>query len=118
MKSLNPFLIIALLLFNVFVTLSQEKPLATIVDKYDASFKEKNQGISLLIKKDGQTHTTSIGAHKLNEHNVFNIGSTTKTFTAILLLQEVEKGNIKLTDSIGAYLEPIANLQTKLKISK
>ncbi|WP_350284355.1 serine hydrolase domain-containing protein [uncultured Croceitalea sp.] len=118
MKTLNPFLIIVILLFNVFVTFGQENPLSVIIEKYDASFKEKNQGVSLLIKKDGQTHTTSIGAHSLNEHSVFNIGSTTKTFTAILLLQEVEKGNLKLTDSIGTYLEPIANVDGELTIAQ
>ena len=39
----------------------------------------------------------------MNENQVFNIGSLTKTFTAVLIMQEVEKGNIQLNDSLNIY---------------
>lgn len=36
--------------------------------------------------------------------SVYRIGSISKQFTAVLLLKQVERGKLALTDSIGAYL--------------
>ena len=36
--------------------------------------------------------------------NVYKIGSISKQFTAVLLLKQVERGKLALTDSIGRYL--------------
>jgi len=36
--------------------------------------------------------------------NTYQIGSISKQFTAVLLLKQVERGKLALTDSIGAYL--------------
>jgi CubicO group peptidase (beta-lactamase class C family) len=38
------------------------------------------------------------------EHSVYRIGSITKQFTAAAVMQLVEQGKVRLTDSIGAYL--------------
>ncbi len=98
------------------IAFSQDNNLQVIKEKYDATLKEQNKGVAILIKKDNYTHTASLGNFNLTEHSVFNIGSATKTFTAILLMQEVEKGNIRLTDSIGTYLTPIKNVDGALTI--
>ncbi len=98
------------------IAFSQDKNLDIIKEKYDATLIAQNKGVSILVKKDNNISTTSLGNFNLTEHSVFNIGSATKTFTAILLMQEVEKGTIKLTDSIGTYLSPIQNVDGSLSI--
>jgi len=86
------------------------------LNKYNPYLKELNQGIGVLVTKNGKTTTANIGNYNFNEHTVFNIGSATKKMTAILILQEVEKGTLKLSDSIGTYLQPIKNVDNKLTI--
>ena len=68
------------------------------------------------MKNKQNIGSVGIGNFQLNENAVFNIGSATKTFTVILLLQEVEKGNLKLSDRIGQYLDPIRNVDENLTI--
>ena len=38
------------------------------------------------------------------EHSVYRIGSVTKQFTAAAVMQLVDQGKVRLTDSIGAHL--------------
>lgn len=94
----------------------QEGTVNDVREKYHQKLEEENKGVAVLVKKDGKIHTTGIGKFGLNEHSVFNIGSATKTFTVILLLQEEEKGNLRLEDSIGTYLSPIKNVDGSLTI--
>ncbi|PQB06896.1 hypothetical protein BST83_06825 [Polaribacter filamentus] len=115
MKTLQHITIVLLLLIQS-VSFAQENKLDIIKQKFDPLLKEQNKGIAILIKKDNQIKTLSLGNFNLNENHVFNIGSATKTFTAILFLQELEKGHLKLTDSIGTYLSPITNVDGKLTI--
>ncbi|CAL2093063.1 serine hydrolase [Tenacibaculum sp. 190524A02b] len=109
-------LAIAILLLIQSVSFAQENKLDIIKQKFDPLLKEQNKGIAVLVKKNNQIKTVSLGNFNLNENHVFNIGSATKTFTAILFLQELEKGNLKLTDSIGAYLPPITNVDSSITI--
>ena len=94
----------------------QSNELNVLNTKYDHFLEQQNKGVAILVKNDGINHTASVGSHDLNENNVFNIGSATKTFTVILLMQEVEKGNIRLSDKIGKYLDPIDNVDGSLSI--
>lgn len=96
---------------------SQTTDLDIFVQKYDATLKEDNKGIAFLVKKENKIESLSLGNFSLTPESVFNIGSATKTFTAILLLQEVEKGNIKLTDRIDDFLTPIKNVDGSLTIA-
>jgi CubicO group peptidase (beta-lactamase class C family) len=115
MKALKQLTIFTFMLF-VSIGFSQEKSLQTIQEKYNTLLQEQNKGVGVLIKKNNKINTLQLGNHQLTEQKVFNIGSATKTFTAILFLQEAEKGNLKLTDSIGAYLSPIKNVDGALTI--
>lgn len=115
MKHLTKLTFLLIILFQNGV-FSQNTGIDPIKEKYHTLLKAKNQGIGLMVKKNGQTQTQSLGNFDLNEKSVFNIGSATKTFTAILILQEVEQGNLSLTDSIGAYLTPIINVNGALTI--
>lgn len=48
----------------------------------------------------------------------FGIGSQTKLFTAISILKLIQSKKIGINDSIGKYLEPIANVNPKIKIGQ
>jgi len=56
---------------------------------------------SAVIDPDGVTYA-GLGADETTE---FEIGSITKTFTALLLAQAVERGEVTLTDPVGDYLD-------------
>lgn len=115
MKTIK-YITIALFLLVFTNGFSQENTLQTIQKKYNTLLQEQNKGVGVLIKKNNKINTLQLGEHQLTEQKVFNIGSATKTFTAILFLQEVEKGNLKLNDSIGTYLSPIKNVDGALTI--
>lgn len=115
MKHLTTLTLLFFILFQGSgICLNSE--LSLIQKKYNTTLTEQNKGIGLLVKKNGRINTSGLGNYNLNEHSVFNIGSATKTFTAILILQEVEKGNLSLTDSIGTFLSPIKNVDGALTI--
>lgn len=109
---------LSLLVFVLIQTIgySQTNDFEILSEKYNALLKEKYKGIAILVKKDNNIEKVSLGNYNLTEQNVFSIGSATKTFTAILILQEMEKGNLKLADSIGTYLTPIQNVDGLLTI--
>lgn len=115
MKTLQQLTLIVFVLIQS-IGYSQTNDFEIFSKKYNSLLKEQNKGIAILVKKENKIVTTSLGDFNLTEHSVFNIGSATKTFTAIILLQEIEKGNIKLTDSIGSYLTPIQNVDGSLTI--
>ncbi len=52
----------------------------------------------------GQTALT--GGHEVNGQTIFEIGSVTKVFTAVLLEEAVERGAMKLDDPVAKYLPP------------
>jgi CubicO group peptidase (beta-lactamase class C family) len=67
-------------------------------------------GLSIGILRNGKSSTynygeTVRGNGKLpNANNLFEIGSITKTFTAIILADDVNAGKVKLNDPITKYL--------------
>lgn len=93
-----------------------QQSLKQLTNKYTPYLTELNQGIGVLIKKNETIETANIGNNNFNKHTVFNIGSATKKITAILILQEIEKGTLKLSDSIGTYLNTIPNVNPNLTI--
>ena len=109
-------LCLAVTVLLLHVAFGQTNSLNPISEKYDALLHEQYKGVGLMVKKNNETQTLSLGEYELNRKSVFNIGSATKTFTAVLILQEVERGNIKLTDSVGAFLSPITNVDSSLTI--
>ena len=71
---------------------------------------------SVLVARDGQVllkkgyglanHEYGIAA---TPHSAFRIGSMTKAFTAIAIMQQVESGKLALTDPISRYLPDFPN---------
>ncbi len=116
---------IATLAFQPYKEVSQKKayqvasnnamqtPLDVRVDSLVRPYiQQKNTaGICIAVIKDGKVQTYSYGETKLGEKNLpdadqtlFEIGSISKTFTAILLADAVIKGKMQLNDPISKYL--------------
>jgi CubicO group peptidase (beta-lactamase class C family) len=99
-------------------------PLQTLTDKAVDSIVQPyaslatTHAISIGILKNNETHfygygETVEGNKQIpNEQSLFEIGSITKTFTAILLSDAVNSGKIKLDDPVNKYLpDSIPQLQ-------
>jgi CubicO group peptidase (beta-lactamase class C family) len=82
---------------------------------------EKNKAMgSLVIAKDGKVlYSRAIGygqikgaeKKRLTEASRFAIASITKTYTAVMILQLVEEGKLKLTDTIDKFFPQVPNAQ-------
>jgi CubicO group peptidase (beta-lactamase class C family) len=81
-----------------------------IQDFLNQRFSQTNAGMVIaLLDRDGPKilsagTTDNPDNQKINSDTVFEIGSITKTFTALLLLDMVEKGELQLDDSVSKYL--------------
>jgi len=106
-----------ILILISLITFSQKSKLKDIKEKYEPYYEATNIKMGILVKKDGQFYSERLNFEN-NDNTVFNIGSATKTFTAVLILQELEKGNIELTDSIGKFLSPIKNISSDITIEQ
>ncbi|RYU95008.1 serine hydrolase domain-containing protein [Emticicia agri] len=75
-------------------------------------------GVALAIIKDGKVYTYNYGETKRDnktlpdpDKTLYEIGSISKTFTAVLLADEVVKGKMSLDDPINKYLpDSIGNM--------
>jgi CubicO group peptidase (beta-lactamase class C family) len=89
------------------------------LDQFLDRLAEKNKAMgSLVIAKDGKVlYTRAIGfaqvdatAKKpLTAANRFRIASITKTYTAVMILQLVEEGKLKLTDTLDKFFPQVPN---------
>lgn len=70
-----------------------------------------------IIDKDGPQYytfgTKTIGGQPVNEHTIYEIGSISKTFTALLLAQMVQEGKLKTDDAAQNYLPTVVKLPLK-----
>ena len=75
----------------------------------------QNSGIQSLsymyLLGDGKIHSGKLGGEKKDQVQRFKIGSITKLFTGIALLQLQEKGKLKLDDPVSKYLPEIKEMQ-------
>ena len=110
----NVFSVLITITLSLSYSIAQD--LGGIKDVFDPLYKKCDIGAAALLYKNGKTEILSVGDYALNEHSVFNIGSGSKVFTAILILQEMENGNLQLSDSIGTFLSPIKNVNGSLTI--
>ncbi len=101
---------------NKTALVATTNPMTTDMDKKVDSVartyiqKSNTVGMRIGIIKNGQVITYGYGetikgnAKIPNDDNFFELGSITKTFTAILLAYYVDAGKVKLTDPIIKYL--------------
>ena len=91
------------------------------LDQFFDRLTEKNKAMgSLVIAKDGKVlYTRAIGYSQINgaekkpltAANRFRIASITKTYTAVMILQLVEEGKLKLTDTLDKFFPQVPNAQ-------
>jgi CubicO group peptidase (beta-lactamase class C family) len=115
MKKMTP------LLLSFLVSLSSNIPLAAgqsrtqLTAEFDriisSEFKAEEPGGVVLVAQKGQIiYEKAFGAANvelnvpMKEGMVFNIGSMTKQFTAVAVLQFMERGKLSLQDEITKYL--------------
>ncbi|MEJ7830484.1 MAG: serine hydrolase domain-containing protein, partial [Segetibacter sp.] len=113
------------ILFSILLTLSlftagfAQMPDKAKLDQFFDRLNEKNKAMgSLTIAKDGNVlYTRSIGYSNikgtekkpLTAASRYWIASITKMFTAVMLLQLVEEGKLKLTDTLDKFFPQIPN---------
>lgn len=115
MKTLLAFLILVVLSVSAF---SQEFDKAKLDQFFDGlAANDKGMG-SLAIAKDGKIiYSRAVGISNIGDKGYVNadaktkyrIGSITKTFTAVLILQLVEEGKLKLDDTLDKFYPEIPN---------
>src|SRR4030095_2670499 len=91
------------------------------LDHFFDRLAEKNKAMgSLTIAKDGNVlYTRAIGYSQikgterkpLSAATRFRIGSITKLFTAVMILQLVEEGKLKVSDTLDRFFQQIPNAQ-------
>jgi len=76
-------------------------------------------GVSVVLINGNQTEYLSLGLankkskEQINANTLFEIGSVSKTFTALALASMVKEGKIKLTDHVENYLPKQVKLPVK-----
>ncbi|HMI79503.1 MAG TPA: serine hydrolase domain-containing protein, partial [Ferruginibacter sp.] len=113
MKKQNCLLLLSVFLFSASFGQSKlEKQLTKTIDELITTQLENiSPGCAVLVAKNGKiVYQKAFGTADL-ELNVpmqptmiFNIGSITKQFTAVCILQLAEQGKIALTDSLQKYI--------------
>ena len=89
------------------------------LDQFFDRLAQKNKAMgSLVIAKDGEVvYARAIGYGQINGTGKkpltgasrFRIGSITKMFTAVMILQLVEEGKLKLTDTLDQFVPQVPN---------
>ncbi|MCW3109700.1 MAG: serine hydrolase [Segetibacter sp.] len=91
---------------------NNDKLLSTAFNKVlEEQFKTKETGVTALVSKNGKViYKRALGMANLELNvpmqfnNVFRIGSVTKQFTAVAILQLMEKGKLNLQDEITRFI--------------
>lgn len=104
---------------SLLATSCSPKSSTAKLDQFFNHLNEKDEAMgSISIAKDNKTvYTRSIGyacingAEKkpLDTSTRFRIGSITKMFTAVMILQLVEEGKLKLSDTLAKFFPQIPN---------
>jgi CubicO group peptidase (beta-lactamase class C family) len=105
----------------LFGTSFAQTPDKAKLDQFFDRLIEKNKAMgSMLITKDGKVvYSRFIGYSQVNGDKKkpltaatrYRIGSITKTYTAVMVLQLVEEGKLKLDDKLQKFLPQIANAE-------
>jgi serine-type D-Ala-D-Ala carboxypeptidase/endopeptidase len=73
--------------------------------------------VSIGLLQAGQNHSLHFGTtHPPDDRSLYEIGSLTKVFTAILLACLVEEGRVNLDDAVSKYLPNLPNFPTEITL--
>ena len=84
----------------------------TEADKHHANWQQPSEGVVFATHADGKTQygfagLTGEGGTRPDENTIFEIGSITKVFTAILLAEAVREKRASLNDVVSSHLPDI-----------
>jgi CubicO group peptidase (beta-lactamase class C family) len=109
-------------LLAALLCVAQTPPDTAKIDRFFDRLAEKSKAMgSLAIVKDGKVlYSRAIGygriegteKNPLTAASRFRIGSVTKMFTAAMVLQLVEEGKLKLTDTLDKFYPRVPNART------
>lgn len=119
LKHLGQIKVIGALIFNVFISpfvfgqSKQEKGMIKLLDGYiSENYNKYSPGCAVLVAKNGNiVYQKGFGKANLEldvpviPESVFRIGSITKQFTAVAILQLVEQKKIALNDSVQKFIK-------------
>lgn len=98
----------------------RKNPVQNILDHFKDSIEKQNYGVNALVFHQKKSYFASIGfAEKnvrLNQNHIFNIGSLTKMFTSVLVLQEIENNKLTLDDTLGSFFSGNPNVDGQITI--
>ncbi|MDA8909152.1 MAG: serine hydrolase [Verrucomicrobiales bacterium] len=112
--------VLFLILLHILACRSFSADLESQAIEHHQRMQSQNEGIILgsikgEIAEFGAAGVLGTGREAINEHSLFEIGSITKTFTGVLLADQVLKGKIELTDPITDFLpESVADENSAL----
>jgi CubicO group peptidase (beta-lactamase class C family) len=112
-KSLSIFFIC---IFAITISFGQNNPNEQLANSIDSlvlqQVKPNEPGLAILIAKKGKIiYEKAFGSASIELNTaiqpdmVFNLGSITKQFTAVAILQLVEQGKISLQDIVQKYIK-------------
>ncbi|RYG14648.1 MAG: class A beta-lactamase-related serine hydrolase, partial [Chitinophagaceae bacterium] len=97
------------------VNISGSSTLTQQLDKYlQENQKDNDAGVSILVLKNGEATYASRGMANIDSHTSiskktgFRLASVSKPFTAVAIMQLVEKGELQLSDSILKYIPELS----------
>ena len=112
-KLLKLFIGFLLFVANSYGQIKQDKQLARVIDNIlSDQFKETDPGCAVLVARQGQiVYEKSFGTADLElnvpvkPNMIFRLGSMTKQFTSVAILQLMEQGKLSLQDSIQKFIK-------------
>ncbi|MDG5789799.1 serine hydrolase [Evansella sp. AB-P1] len=72
-------------------------------------------GLSIAISYEGELVYSQVFGEDINKQTQFYIGSTTKPFTSLAIMQLMERGQIKLDEKVSTYL-PAFTVSEKITV--
>ncbi|TAL64917.1 MAG: class A beta-lactamase-related serine hydrolase [Legionella sp.] len=111
MKILIKKIVVTLILlpFSLCYGSSQYNSLQKFVNKEKDQFNLPGLSLSILLPNQSSAITftagtrSTIGKTAIDSNSLFQVGSVTKTFTALLLAREINNKHIRLSDKLGKY---------------
>lgn len=113
-------LIVVSLLFYLRYRISNQShrlDLETVIDQEAQKYlkSSKTTAVVIGIYKDGKSVYKSYGTDAPNEHSIFQIGSVTKVFNALLLQTLCDEGSIHLEQSLDELIGSETELSAEAK---
>ncbi|MBN1272898.1 MAG: serine hydrolase [Candidatus Aminicenantes bacterium] len=111
-KNITCFILLVLFMMGSPCQTQEKTEISLVLEKYVKAEAEHDlfSGAILVAKNDEVIYQGAFGyGDKKNQipnkiDTMFNVGSVGKTFTGVLIMQLVEKGKIKLADTLDKYL--------------